>query len=164
MGPTWGPSGSCRPQMGSMVAPWTLLSGKASWSPYIQHFPSQSQNIWQPLRTYFVRQSQHTNPLETTTEISWFLTDPLVVAIFNHVTTVYHTPRKCNNYKSFNDLTLCVLNDFGLWRHIRILQIILRQRHPSRKGFQMFNQLTYVVSYWRYPCPKSRGGLDRFRS
>ena len=26
MGPTWGPPGSCRPQMGSMLAPWTLLS------------------------------------------------------------------------------------------------------------------------------------------
>ena len=27
MGPTWGPPGSCRPRMGPMVAPWTLLSG-----------------------------------------------------------------------------------------------------------------------------------------
>ena len=27
MGPTWGPPGSCRPQMDSMLAPWTLLSG-----------------------------------------------------------------------------------------------------------------------------------------
>ena len=27
MGPTWGPSGSCRPQMGPMLAPWALLSG-----------------------------------------------------------------------------------------------------------------------------------------
>ena len=27
MGPTWGPSGSCRPQMGPMLAPWILLSG-----------------------------------------------------------------------------------------------------------------------------------------
>ena len=27
MGPTWGPSGSCRPEMGPMLAPWTLLSG-----------------------------------------------------------------------------------------------------------------------------------------
>ena len=26
MGPTWGPSGSCWPQMGPMLAPWTLLS------------------------------------------------------------------------------------------------------------------------------------------
>ena len=27
MGPTWGPPGSCRPQMGPMLAPWNLLSG-----------------------------------------------------------------------------------------------------------------------------------------
>ena len=27
MGPTWGPPGSCRPQMCPMLAPWTLLSG-----------------------------------------------------------------------------------------------------------------------------------------
>ena len=27
MGPTWGPPGSCRPQMGPMLAPGTLLSG-----------------------------------------------------------------------------------------------------------------------------------------
>ena len=26
MAPTWGPPGSCRPQMGPMLAPWTLLS------------------------------------------------------------------------------------------------------------------------------------------
>ena len=26
MGPTWSPPRSCRPQMGSMLAPWTLLS------------------------------------------------------------------------------------------------------------------------------------------
>ena len=28
MGPTWGPPGSCRPQMGPILAPWTLLSGE----------------------------------------------------------------------------------------------------------------------------------------
>ena len=27
MGLTWGPPGSCRPQMGPLLAPWTLLSG-----------------------------------------------------------------------------------------------------------------------------------------
>ena len=27
MGPTWGPPGSCRPHVGPMLAPWTLLSG-----------------------------------------------------------------------------------------------------------------------------------------
>ena len=30
MGPTWGPPGSCRPQMGPMLVPWTLLSGDLS--------------------------------------------------------------------------------------------------------------------------------------
>ena len=30
MGPTWGPPGSCQPQMAPMLAPWTLLSG---WAP-----------------------------------------------------------------------------------------------------------------------------------
>ena len=29
MGPTWGQHGSCRPQLGHMLAPWTLLSGAA---------------------------------------------------------------------------------------------------------------------------------------
>ena len=28
MGPTWGPPGACRPQVGPMLAPWILLSGK----------------------------------------------------------------------------------------------------------------------------------------
>ena len=27
MGPTWGPPGSCRPKMGPMFVPWTVLSG-----------------------------------------------------------------------------------------------------------------------------------------
>ena len=29
MGPTWGPPWSCRPQVGPILAPWTLLSGLA---------------------------------------------------------------------------------------------------------------------------------------
>ena len=37
MGPTWGPTGSCRPQMGPMLAPWTLLSGLA---PLLSTLPS----------------------------------------------------------------------------------------------------------------------------
>ena len=31
MGPTWGPPGSSRPQMGPMLAPWTLLSGSGCY-------------------------------------------------------------------------------------------------------------------------------------
>ena len=32
MGPTWGPSGANRTQVGPMLAPWTLLSGNISYS------------------------------------------------------------------------------------------------------------------------------------
>ena len=36
-GPTWGPPGSCRPQMGPMLAPKTLLSGEPMqwWASYV---------------------------------------------------------------------------------------------------------------------------------
>ena len=38
MGPTWGPPGSCRPQMGPMLAPWTLLSGHyGCWTVVMEH-------------------------------------------------------------------------------------------------------------------------------
>ena len=36
MGPTWGPSGADRTQVGPMLAPWSLLSG--SWSPWTFFF------------------------------------------------------------------------------------------------------------------------------
>ena len=52
MGPTWGPSGSCRPHMGPMLAPWTSLSGQlritmtmCEWcgdSTYSQHWGSHA--------------------------------------------------------------------------------------------------------------------------
>ena len=39
MGPTWGPSGADRTQVGPMLAPWTLLSGNENTS---------SLNYWNP--------------------------------------------------------------------------------------------------------------------
>ena len=40
MGPTWGPSGADRTQVGPMLAPWTLLSGytwnKAPWQYHLE--------------------------------------------------------------------------------------------------------------------------------
>ena len=38
-GPTWGPPGSCRPQMGPMLAPWTLLSG-VTWAAVDLRYPT----------------------------------------------------------------------------------------------------------------------------
>ena len=42
MGPTWGPPGSCRPQMGSMLAPWTLQSGTISTISRV----SRTKQMW----------------------------------------------------------------------------------------------------------------------
>ena len=42
VGPTWGPPGSCQPQMGPMLAPWTLLSGYLHAS---QMAPSKSTDL-----------------------------------------------------------------------------------------------------------------------
>ena len=47
MGPTWGPSGSCRPQMGPMLAPWILLSGMLFWTA--EHVRVRYQ-IWPDIR------------------------------------------------------------------------------------------------------------------
>ena len=43
MGPTGGPPGSCRPQVGPMLAPWTLLSGIASGCDLHCHW---SYDLW----------------------------------------------------------------------------------------------------------------------
>ena len=39
MGPSRGPPGSCRPQMGPMLAPWTLLSGEWQWTMLWINYP-----------------------------------------------------------------------------------------------------------------------------
>ena len=52
MGPTWGPSGADRTQVGPMLAPWTLLSGKAylpggrHHDNYPAQFTSTHLTIW----------------------------------------------------------------------------------------------------------------------
>ena len=45
MGPTWGPSGSDRTQVGPMLAPWTLLSGISS-IPTTKHMICTKANLW----------------------------------------------------------------------------------------------------------------------
>ena len=53
MGPTWGPSGADRTQLGPMLAPWTLLSGNLwgsqwwpSWYRYMTTQFSKSDMKW----------------------------------------------------------------------------------------------------------------------
>ena len=56
MGPTWGSPGSCWPQIGPMLAPWTLLSGNLT-----QVFP-----VPLPLRWWYHEHEAHNNILPYT--------------------------------------------------------------------------------------------------
>ena len=45
MAPTWDPPGSCRPQMGPMLAPWILLSGTFWTNDYLMSLRSIVTNF-----------------------------------------------------------------------------------------------------------------------
>ena len=53
MGPTWGPPGSYWPQMGPMLTPWTLLSGKPWFGLQNKYKLHKSRGLYksQPLST-----------------------------------------------------------------------------------------------------------------
>ena len=60
MGPTWGPPGSCRPQMGPMLAPWTLLSGMLPWATGVlgRNFVYVQDNAtWRPTTAFLTQQN-----------------------------------------------------------------------------------------------------------
>ena len=54
MGPTWGPSGADRTQVGPMLAPWTLLSGYGSSKP--QCLSWEDPDEYYPFYWYYERQ------------------------------------------------------------------------------------------------------------
>ena len=55
MGPTWGPPGSCRPQMGPMLAPGTLLSGMVSvFVQKAMHISISELPLFQPKMILFL--------------------------------------------------------------------------------------------------------------
>ena len=45
MGPTWGPPGDDRTQVGPMLTPWTLLSG-TTWSIFFRILPIDPPHCW----------------------------------------------------------------------------------------------------------------------
>ena len=47
-GPTWGPPGSCQPQMGPMLVPWTLLSGG------MYGIVTSAVNVWSTCLVYLM--------------------------------------------------------------------------------------------------------------
>ena len=55
MGPKWGPPGSCRPQMGPMLAQWTLLYGDCSLAIHCY-------TVYRPWRYLWLSTSSSTSP------------------------------------------------------------------------------------------------------
>ena len=111
MGPTWGPSGSFRPQMGPMLAPWTLLSGK--W-PLVT-FPYQFYNLSQCLWCNTVTLMHLLKPWTPDREISGY--SPSLVNILNQD---LNTQQWSKNYYS-NDIILFKENIFVFDTNCRYL-------------------------------------------
>ena len=63
MGPTWGPSGDDRTQVGPMLAPWTLLSG-ILWSPMCSAHRASNTEFWWFL-CHWYQQTIHCGPAIT---------------------------------------------------------------------------------------------------
>ena len=62
MGPTWGPPGSFRPQMGPILADWTLLSGKNIITCYAISQPQDDTGTWsRRAKTRFMMTSSNGN-------------------------------------------------------------------------------------------------------
>ena len=88
MGPTWVPPGSCRPQLGPMLASWTLISGKLMFCVSVSHtwwyavvlsngivllapsiFPVYSVNCWQLVKMVIILQTAYNNSFSI--DINW---------------------------------------------------------------------------------------------
>ena len=56
MGPTWGPHGSCRPQMGPMLAQWTLLPGAPACDSILTQsdYQTHPHTVWNDDRAVFL--------------------------------------------------------------------------------------------------------------
>ena len=61
---TWGPPGTCRPQMGPMLDPWTLLSGFSSHKIKPSCYQDYKDNPWWPSATQEFRSDSiwHASP------------------------------------------------------------------------------------------------------
>ena len=59
MGPTWGPPGSCPPQVGPMIAPWTLLSGYFPMSWHTRVFMGSPNTSWVAFQKCYGEQSNN---------------------------------------------------------------------------------------------------------
>ena len=105
MGPTWGPPGSCRPQMGPMLAPWTLLSGMVTQNgiklstiePYVRNDLYEICEILFPLAICLCEQCSSTTHLWNHRSITQTI-----------ITMTYYGRDGISNHQPYH----CLLNRF----------------------------------------------------
>ena len=122
-----GPPGSCRPQMGPMLAPWTLLSGTVAQhrSSYIICHTLQLQIYW----THF---SHHSNTICKLDPNTSFYCGLVLTHVFKTLENV--STRFCKNVQ--------VLKMYRIWN----LQKMFPQKKVSKTFSVCFTNLKRVCS------------------
>ena len=123
MGPTWGPPGSCRPQMGPMLAPWTLPSGYIYQAPL---FPWQGVT-WAQQTSRCMTQTLW-SLTSTTPRQTWCATAPSLIKsafIFcakqHDICVALWNERHIIKYMFNREWLVCV--DWGLMMHICVSKL-----------------------------------------
>ena len=133
MGPTWGPHGSCRPQMGPMLAPWTLLSGIFILIAVNEIPHSNVRRNWNHNITHLV----HTNLHYITTADEEHSVQALVYKCFS----------TCNINPNWRDAGLYIIIDMDVFCPKHALHISV----ATQFTFQQFIYLCYIICRHNVP-------------
>ena len=139
-GPTWGPSGADRAQMGPMLAPWTLLSGSVitrdTFALFFFPIFLHCQNKGYLLNILFI--------LETSVE-SFFNYFHIWQVSPQHSLLLWHLLNHKNIYTSFRKIKDVVLNDKIITRTLvtPISDVIIIFSATSTEKFCMMTTLGF---------------------
>ena len=126
MGPTWGPCGSCWPQMGLLLAPWTFLSGilfssnpTSTFLPTAPPFPSQ--NV--PSHYLYIQYNMHIIMI-------WLAIYGVIITTAKQYSAFVVIPR-CNKPPCLWTQVYATVSASGV---IVVPSVIVRQVHCWRHG------------------------------
>ena len=148
MGPTWGPPGSCRPQMGPMLALWTLLTGIVCFHQLMGNRWIAAGSVFGYCDTSYNNPypSEVSNNFRSDSHDRWLIS--LLCSIGQARTVIVLLPRSRNTIKGQ-----------GQWLYFRPTQ--------SRSWLLPFVNLTRVFFLWigytgKDKCPRSWHNLNIF--
>ena len=136
MAPTWSPPGSCRPQMGPMLAPWTLLSG-IIWNQWLPTLPTSltlglNELRWRLTSCFYIFQTKF---MQYATQIA---VNGSHTVYYNNVTLIYTKLAFIQILSSLpgSQLTSIKHRSFA---HICVLELWCCNVHaPSQRVYRLF--------------------------